>query len=364
MATPLRLPWAPWTRTAGLAACLLLPGMAPDTLSAEDAGDGKSPGIVLFEQQVQPALVKHCYRCHSQKGEDIGGGLELDSPTGLFRGGDSGPAVIPHEPDKSPLIRMLRHDDDVSAMPPESKLTDQVVSAFAEWVRLGAPDPRKASGPTAKQQRLEAGQSHWAFQPPRAAAPPRVRQENWPRGMIDRFMLARMEAEGVQPVADASRRALARRIYFDLIGLPPSPAEIDAFLTDESPAAVAHLVDRLLDSPRFGERWGRHWLDVVRYAESSGMEFNFTYPHAWPYRNYVIDSLNQDKPYDEFVRRADCRRPSIAQRKRGARIATKRVWSPRACWPLAPNVTTRAGRNFRWMSSTTKSTPSSARRWR
>ena len=256
----------------------------------------------LFENQIEPVLVKHCYECHSKASDDLAGGLELDSPSGLARGGDSGPIVTPHDVDKSPLIRMLRREEGVSEMPPDQPLSNDVILAFEEWIRLGAPDSRKDSGPTLNERRLEAAQRHWSFQPPQSIAPPAVEQTDWPRDEIDHFVLARMEEEGLKPVSDANRQTLVRRVYFDLVGLPPSPQQIDAFVNDNSTDALAKLIDQLLDSPQFGERWGRHWLDVVRFAESSGMEFNFTYPHAWPYRDYVIDSLNQDKPYDVFLR--------------------------------------------------------------
>ena len=259
-------------------------------------------GIALFEKQIKPVLVKHCYKCHSKNGKKVEGGLELDSPAGMLRGGDSGPALVSHQVEKSLLMQAIRHEEDVSEMPPKKKLPDEVIAAFEEWIRLGAPDTRAGLGPTTKEKRLEAGKRHWSFQPPRSVEPPPVKQADWPRDPIDRFVLARLEAKGLKPVADANRRTLVRRVYFDLVGLPPTPEDVEAFVADDSPNSLATLVDRLLDSERFGERWGRHWLDVVRYAESSGMEFNFTYPHAWPYRNYVIDSLNQDKPYDLFLR--------------------------------------------------------------
>ncbi len=261
-----------------------------------------SEGMALFDKQVKPVLAERCYECHSKNADDIEAALELDSPTGMMRGGDSGAVVIPHDVQKSLLLRMLRHEADVSPMPPDERLADEVISAFEEWIRLGAPDSREDTGPTARDERLRAGQRHWSFQPPQPVEPPRVRKSDWPRSAIDHFVLARMEAAGLTPVADASRRALVRRVFFDLIGLPPSPEEVASFLADDSADSLAKLIDRLLGSPRFGERWGRHWLDVVRYAESSGMEFNFTYPHAWPYRNYVIDALNQDKAYDVFLR--------------------------------------------------------------
>ncbi len=208
-----------------------------------------------------------------------------------------------HAADESHLLKMLRHHDDVSAMPPEEKLSEEIIAAFEEWIRLGAPDTRDDTGPTAKDARLEQARQHWSFQPPAVTTPPAVKDTAWPRDrMIDGYLLAAMEAEGLKPVADANRRTLVRRLYSDLVGLPPSPEDMDAFIADDAADAVEKLVDRLLLSPQFGERWGRHWLDVVRYAESSGMEFNFTYPHAWPFRDYVIDSFNADKPFDQFLR--------------------------------------------------------------
>ncbi len=267
------------------------------------AKQANSRGLELFKTQIEPVLVKHCYECHSKQGKSIEGGLELDSPSGMMRGGDTGPMVKPHDLEKSSLIQMLRHEGDVSGMPPEEKLSDEVISAFEEWIRLGSPDSRKETGPTLKEQRFQAARKHWSFRAPQAVTPPKVKLKDWPRdAMIDGFILSAIEKHGMKPVADANRQTLVRRVYFDLVGMPPSPEEVSAFLADKSPDALAKLIDQLLESPRFGERWGRHWLDVVRFAESSGMEFNFTYPHAWPYRNYVIDSLNQDKPYNEFLR--------------------------------------------------------------
>ena len=275
------------------------------TLSAFPALAAKpeSKGTQLFESKIEPTLVKYCYECHSKQGESIEGGLEIDSPAGMMRGGDTGPMIKPHDREHSSLLRMLRHEEGVSGMPPEEKLADDVIAAFEEWIKLGCPDTRKETGPTLKEQRYQEAQNHWAFVPPQKVAPPAVKQTAWPRDpVIDGFVLSAMEQKGVKPVNDASRLTLVRRVYYDLIGLPPTPQQIDSFLKDKSPDALAKLVDQLLASPRFGERWGRHWLDVVRFAESSGMEFNFTYPHAWPYRNYVIDSFNQDKPYDLFLR--------------------------------------------------------------
>ncbi len=275
-------------------------GLAADEAEKPSAEDR---GTVLFETKILPVLTNSCYECHSKGTDNTEGGLELDSPSGMLRGGDSGPMFSAHHADQSQLLRMLRHEDDVSAMPPEEKLPDEVIATFEEWIRIGAPDSRQSVGPTAKEERMQQGKQHWAFQPPRPVTVPEVADTLWVRDpSIDTFVLARMEAKGIKPAADANRKTLIRRLFFDLIGIPPSPSDIDAFVSDPSPDALEKLVDRLLDSPQFGERWGRHWLDVVRYAESSGMEFNFTYPHAWPYRNYVIDAFNADKPFDEFLR--------------------------------------------------------------
>ncbi len=295
----------PFISFASVVSLLLsgLPLAGISALGAEPPQPASAKGKELFDKQIQPALVKYCYECHSKNGKSIEGGLELDSPSGMARGGDNGPMLTPHQVDKSSLIRMLRHEEDVSAMPPEEKLSDEEIAMFVEWIRLGAPDSRAQVGPTMKEQRMEAGKRHWAFVPLLPVAPPQVQLQDWPRdAMIDRFILSAIETHGMKPVADANRRTLVRRVYFDLVGLPPSPQDVAAFVADQSPNALAKLIDRLLDSPQFGERWGRHWLDVVRFAESSGMEFNFSYPHAWPYRNYVVDALNQDKPYDVFLR--------------------------------------------------------------
>jgi hypothetical protein len=191
-------------------------------------------------------------------------------------------------------------------MPPKKKLPDEVVANFEKWIAMGAPDPRDGTVKIAKNEiNIEKGRKFWSFQAPRMSPPPQVKDTTWPRGAIDRFLLAGLEAKGLAPVADAEPRALIRRLYFDLIGLPPTPEEVDAFVKNRSagaPRALEEVVDRLLASPAFGERWGRHWLDVARYAESSGRAANFAYPHAWRYRDYVIRSFNSDKPYDQFIR--------------------------------------------------------------
>jgi len=287
-----------FTLVAVLSVCL------PGTFALTEEPETETPkaeGIVLFDEQIEPVLVQHCYQCHSKQSEPIGGGLELDSPAGIRRGGNSGPVLVSHDVNQSLLMRVLHNADRDSAISPQHQLADEIILAFEEWIRLGAPDSRARTGSTSNDQPLAAAQEHWAFQPPKEVNPPAVAQVDWPRNAIDYFVLARIEAAGLAPAADANRRTLVRRVFFNLIGLPPSPQQVEEFVADETPEGLANLIDQLLGSPHFGERWGRHWLDVVRYAESSGMEYNFTYPHAWPYRDYVIDALNQDKPYDLFL---------------------------------------------------------------
>jgi cytochrome c553 len=259
--------------------------------------------VAFFESKIRPVLATKCASCHAQDAEKVRGGLLVDSRDGLLRGGDSGPAIVPGNPDESLLIQAIRYGDESLRMPPKGKLSDEVVADFERWVKQGAPDPRTEAKGTAARAvvDVETGRSFWSFQPPRKVEPPAVQDDSWPRTEIDRFVLARLEEKGLRPVGDADRSALIRRMTFDLIGLPPTPGEVRAFLADESPDAFARVVDRLLASERFGERWGRHWLDVARYAESSG-KVNFAYPQAWRYRDWVIDAFNRDKPYDQFVR--------------------------------------------------------------
>ena len=256
----------------------------------------------LFESHIRPVLVKHCYECHSHETGSLLSDYALDSPDGLRDGGASGqPAVVPGDSDASPLLQALRYEGELQ-MPPDGQLSDKIIGHFETWVAAGAPDPRSEDRDSLRRKSFaESAAKHWAFQPPVRPEPPAVNDENWPRTDADRFVLAALEERELRPVEDAEPEKLIRRVYFDLIGLPPSPQDVARFVEDPSESHFAKIVDDLLDSPRFGERWGRHWLDLARYAESSGMEFNFTYPHAWPYRDYVIDSFNDDKPYDRFV---------------------------------------------------------------
>ncbi len=268
--------------------------------SALRSAEPDREGVEFFEKKIRPVLVKHCYACHSTEAEQIEGGLVLDSREGIRTGGDSGHAVVPGDLKESLLIGALRFED--FEMPPDEQLPDTVIADFEKWIKMGAPDPRDDKMPVVKPQLdLDKARQFWSLQPLSQASPPTVKDPEWGRNAIDRYVLARLESHGLQPARRADPRVLVRRVYFDLTGLPPTPAQVDEFVADPSPEAFARLVDRLLDSSRFGERWGRHWLDVVRYGESTGMERNFTFPYAWRYRDYVIAAFNDDKPFDRFI---------------------------------------------------------------
>lgn len=266
-------------------------------------------GIEFFEKRIRPVLVKHCYECHSSESGKSKGGLVVDSRDGLLKGGDGGPAIVPGEPASSLLIQAIRYEDKNIAMPPPKhggKLADVIIHDFEQWVAMGAPDPRKSGGNGNVSQddgrAWEDSKKWWAWQPPQRAEVPAVKNVSWPKTDIDRFILAALESKGILPVRDADKLTLLRRVTFDLTGLPPTPQEIVSFLHDDSENAFEKVVDRLLDSSRFGEYWGRHWLDIARYAESTGKDVNLVYPYAWRYRDYVIESFNKDKPFDVFLR--------------------------------------------------------------
>lgn len=305
---------------AALAAVFVsMPALGSDAISQDQRQ--------FFESKIRPVLVKHCYECHSHEADLISADYALDSAEGLLSGGASGEAaVVPGEPESSRLLRALEYAEDGLQMPPGGKLPEGVIGDFERWIAMGAPDPRSDDSETLKREaHRKAAKSLWSFRSPVDPAVPDVRNEGWPVTAVDRFVLAKLEENGLSPVGDAEPEKLLRRVYFDLVGLPPGPGEVERFVAEPTPAALADVVDRLLKSPRFGERWGRHWLDLARYAESSGMEFNFTYPHAWPYRNYVIDSFNEDKPYDRFVTEqlAGDLLPADSPRERGEnRLAT------------------------------------------
>ena len=291
----------------------------------------------FFESKIRPVLATQCGKCHTSTAEKLPGGLRVDSREGLRQGGDSGPAIVPGHPDESLLIQAIRYRNLELRMPPKAKLADAVVADFEAWVKMGAPDPRTGQAAAAARPAVDLakGRAFWSFRPPKKSVPPTVKRADWPLGEIDQFILAAIEARGLAPVGDADRSRLLRRLSFALNGLPPSPEEIDAFLADHSPDAIAIAVDRLLASPRFGERRGRHWLDVARFAESSG-KTNFTYPQAWRYRDWVIASFNADKPYNQFVREQLAGDLMPAEDDRRRRTSSSR----RASWPLAARLTT------------------------
>jgi hypothetical protein len=271
------------------------------------AGQSDREGVEFFEKKIRPLLSQSCYKCHSATSQKLKGNLRLDSRDSLLAGGDSGPAVTPGDPQHSLLIQAVRHATDDLQMPPKEKLPDGAIADLEQWVRMGAPWPQETAAPVAKptaDRKVDYEQlrrEHWAWQPIKPVTVPQPRDTSWAMSDVDRFVLAKLEASALKMVAPAEKTALIRRVTFDLVGLPPTVQEVDAFLNDSSPDAFAKVVDRLLASPQFGEKWGRHWLDVARYAESTGMSRNFPYPQAWRYRDYVIDSFNADKPYDRFV---------------------------------------------------------------
>ena len=256
-------------------------------------------GLEFFEKKIRPVLVAECYGCHSSDAKSIKGGLVLDSRQASRLGGDSGEAVIPGNADESLIMSALRYED--YEMPPKGKLPDAVIADFETWINMGAPDPREQDAPVRREIDIEAGRNFWAFRKPEPPSVPAVQDTTWTHNTIDAFILARLEAEALAPVGDATPEAWLRRVSFDLTGLPPTEAELSTFLADESDLAREAVVDRLLDSPRFGERWAQHWLDVARYAESTGRTRNYPFPFAWRYRDYVINAINKDKPLDQFI---------------------------------------------------------------
>ena len=267
------------------------------------AAPAEKAGIDFFEQKIRPVLVQKCYACHSSEAKKVKGGLLLDTREGLLKGGETGPTIVAGNVENSPLLEAIRYEG--LEMPPSGKLPEQVIADFEKWVKMGAPDPRDGKAiVVSKEIDFDEARKFWAFQPPKASPPVTskdVTNKAWPKTEIDRYVLATLEAKGLSPVADADRPTLLRRVTFDLTGLLPTPAELQAFVSDKSADAYAKVVDRLLASPQFGERWARHWLDVVRYAESTGKERNVPYHYAWRYRDWVIDALNSDKPYDRFI---------------------------------------------------------------
>jgi mono/diheme cytochrome c family protein len=258
-------------------------------------GSVSAESIEFFEKQIRPLLVQNCLACHGEKRK---GGLQLDSAGAMLKGGDSGPAITAGDPDDSLLIRAVRYDDEPK-MPPDAKLSGEAIAALTEWVKMGAPWPATSgSTPIA-----DAAKSHWAFQPVKKPPLPETSQSAWPREPVDHFVLAKLEEQHLAPSPAADRRTLIRRASFDVVGLPPTAKEVEQFVNDPDPAAFGHVVERLLASPSYGERWARHWLDVARYADTKGYVFTADrkYPNAYRYRDWVVRALNDDLPYNEFL---------------------------------------------------------------
>jgi len=266
--------------------------LVPQPLPEELAG--------LFENRIRPVLVEKCYGCHGPKKQKAG--LRLDSRAAILKGSDGGAVVEPGDPEASALVHAIRQDDLLKMPPPPNeKLSNEAIDAISQWIRLGLPWPDDSELNTAEG--TPPWKSHWAFQPVRRPAVPVDPKDRWSRTPIDRFIVAKLGAKGLSPSPPADRRTLLRRITFDLTGLPPTPEEVAAFVTDSSPDAYEKRIDRLLASPRYGERWGRYWLDVARYADNKGYVFfeEKTYPWAYAYRDYVISAFNEDLPYDQFL---------------------------------------------------------------
>ena len=258
----------------------------------------------FFEKEVRPLLARRCYQCHSARAATVFGELRLDSAAAVQQGGRSGPVVVPGDPDASRLIQAVRYDSGPISMPPTGKLRDREIASLTQWVRLGAPWPHidEEALSSAEERQDSQQEGHWAWQPLVEPSPPAVTDADWPLGDIDRFVLARLANRGLTPVGPADRHTLLRRLSLDLTGLPLTPDQIRAFETGAWPEALEAAVEYLLGTPAFGERWGRHWLDLAGYADTLGLGRRIPSRHAWRYRDYVISAFNQDKPYDQFVR--------------------------------------------------------------
>lgn len=259
--------------------------------------------LEFFEKEVRPLLIKHCYECHGNG--EVDGGLAVDYRDGLLQGGDSGVAIIPGKPDESLFIEAIRYKNEDMQMPPDGKISSAEIKVLEKWVAMGSPDPREKSTEgnhkAAMGMSIVEGKQFWSFLPISNPDVPMVKNKDWVKSPIDAFILAKLEEKNLKPAPRAAKTTLIRRVTLDLIGLPPTPQEIDAFVADQTPDAFEKVVERLLDSPQYGVRWGRHWLDVVRYADSNGLDENLAYGNAWRFRDYVINSYNNDKPFDRFL---------------------------------------------------------------
>ena len=294
------LAWLAWLSLSHSVAC------AQENTIAVGQNKPTAEQLQFFEAKIRPVLVEHCYRCHSADGQGIRGGLGVDNRDALLAGGESGPAIVPGNLEESLLWNAINYRD--YRMPPKGKLPDSVIGDFKTWIEIGAPDPRSNDGVVIHSkvtaEDIEEGKKFWAFAKPTILPPASNPYDSWARTEIDRYVAAAWAKNEIIHADDCEPEKLVRRLTFDLVGLPPTREDREDFLTrwkSDNDAAVSELVDRLLNSPRFGERWGRHWLDVARYAETSGKETDITFPNAWRYRDYVIQSFNADKPYDRFI---------------------------------------------------------------
>ncbi|MCA9107971.1 MAG: DUF1549 domain-containing protein, partial [Planctomycetales bacterium] len=307
---------------SALIAGLLVIGSSPSSLIAQEPPSEETETAELdpeaaafFESKIRPVLIERCYECHSQEAEADEGGLRVDDREALLAGGDSGPAVVPGSLEQSKLIAAIRYGTDFYQMPPDGRLDDAVIADFVTWIEQGAADPRDAMGETAGPAKptidWDRAREHWAFVPPSRDAVPSIQaatvvdSSGFPviaENPIDAFWLDRLGTDAGHPSREVTRRELLRRVTYDLTGLPPTAEDFTRFERDERPDALERTVDRLLASPNYGERWGRHWLDVARYADSNGLDENLAYVNAFRYRDWVIQSFNRDLGYDDFVR--------------------------------------------------------------
>src|SRR5580704_9493158 len=288
---------------AVVAACLAAGGV--NGVIAATPPEATKEQIQFFENKIRPILTDNCYKCHSHEAPKLKGGLSVEFHESLLKGGETGPAIVPGDPDKSLLIKAVRYTDPDLQMPPkDKKLSDEQINDLVTWIKMGAPDPRTMGATYAKTWN-KSEREHWSFKPIKKSPVPAVKDTNWCATPVDNFIVAKLEENGMKPSPLADKRTLIRRATFDLIGVAPTLEETEAFVNDKSPDAFARVVDRLLASPHYGERWGRFWLDTARYSDTKGdvklRKEDFRFPFAWTYRDYVVRAFNTDLPYNKFV---------------------------------------------------------------